>query len=213
MFGIAKTASLLQEAPFPVLTVNAPPTSPYKKIILALKDSPSSRRAIGGARKLGLLERAEVSIVHAFSAGEATAILSDMPADQIVGRAASAAAKAGARLFRLSKEREIALPRASIDVREGAPHIVVARSALALAADLVVIGAPPSSMMRRFLTGSTALDIIGKVHCDVLAVPSLPSRTKPSQERGESHLEPLISASRENAAAKSYRGPPALLPP
>jgi nucleotide-binding universal stress UspA family protein len=50
----------------PVLMVNAEPSGPYRRIIVATDMSPASANALSSAKGLGLLDGAYVSLLHAF---------------------------------------------------------------------------------------------------------------------------------------------------
>lgn len=142
--------------------------TPYRKIIIAVDFSDSSKKVAERARSIAEAESAEMTLIHA------TEYLSplyfgDEPVpspdwllleDQLVEKAERS-------LQEFAKEMAMeSVPRV---VLRGAPGHEIVEVANAQGADLIVLGAHGRRGLQRLL-GSTASSVINHAPCDVLAV-------------------------------------------
>jgi len=170
--GRSTVERAIRNSGIPGLIVNRPPRRPYRKIVLGLTHSATALHAVGKAKELELLDNAEVAVVHAFTLlGKEKMTFSELDAANIEDHLARAACdrRTGMRDFLASCGA--AELRRSVHAVQGRPGAVVERMASEFDAELVVIGSPSESPLRRVLCGSTAAEIMGRVQCDVLAVP------------------------------------------
>lgn len=155
----------------PVLMVNAPPTGPYRRVLAATDCSAHSARALRAAARLGLLEDAALTVVHAFEPpGMGAMALADMPGPAIAALAADAAREARAALADFLAGLDLGGPPQLL-VEQGRPATVVKDAAARLRPDLLVIGTAGAGALQRALLGSVAAEVLAGVGCDALAVP------------------------------------------
>lgn len=155
----------------PVLMVSAPPAGPYRRVLAATDCSAHSARALRTAARLGFLEDAALTVVHAFEPpGMGAMALADMPGPAIAALAAEAAREARAALAGFLAGLDLGGPPQLL-VEQGRPATVVKDAAARLRPDLLVIGTAGAGGLRRALLGSVAAEVLAGVGCDALAVP------------------------------------------
>jgi len=158
----------------PALTVNLPPRRAYQRILVGFNVSEASRHAVAKAVELDFLDAPEIDIVHAFTVlGKARLAYSGIDPDDAEDHVAWAAGEARTRIREFLSESGLPDFRRRIHVVEGEPDAAVERLANSLSAELVVVGSPAVSGLSRFLLGSVAGDILRRVRCDVLMVPTM----------------------------------------
>jgi universal stress protein E len=162
---------LLRLRSAPVLVASRPASGPYRRVLAAIDLSASSREAVLCARRLGLLEGAELLLLHARGPlGEAELLAAGVP-EAIVrsaveeGREELRDFAAGLRLDhdRLRQEAVV-----------GAPADAIRDHAAAFDADLVVVGTHGRGGLERAVLGSVAEQVLRGLDRDVLAVPPMP---------------------------------------
>lgn len=155
----------------PVLMVNQPPAGPYRQVLAATDLSPHSARAIRAALQLGLLDGADLTLLHAYEpAGLGALALADAPPASIAaheaaeGRAAATALAGFAATLDLPRppERRVVPGRAATVIKDMAAR---------LQPDLLLLGTAGAGFLRRAVIGSVAAEVLGAVRCDTLAVP------------------------------------------
>jgi universal stress protein E len=166
---------LMRLAPCPLLLVKDPAFDGYPTILAALDpvhpqaaESGVDRAVLKTAKRLAAAFESKLRAVHAMpespapsSAVEiAPGIFCDTEAIEQFRRRA---------LEELLAEH--ALDRANLDVAQGKPAAVIARTAAERHAALVVIGALRRSALEQAVLGSTAEAVAMDVPCDVLLVP------------------------------------------
>lgn len=156
----------------PVLMVNAYPNGGYRRLLLAIDLSEASARAARVAKALGLLDLAEVSIVHAFLP-YAKSMLGRTGANQevIADHVAHTALEAASELTSFLRRQSLNDDRYEIILREGEPFSTINESVRRQNPDLLVIGTWGHTGLKRLLLGSVANEVLREVECDVLAVP------------------------------------------
>ena len=161
----------------PVLMVNRPPAGPYRSILAAAELDEGSAHALRTAAALGLLDGADLTVLHAFQAPErglmVRADLGQAVADYLLARTRKAEAElarflAGIGLDVRSRPRTMA--------EEGRPATVVKEAVGRLRPDLVLMGTGHHGILRRVFLGSVAAEVAPELECDVLVVPPGASR-------------------------------------
>lgn len=155
----------------PVLMVNRATAGPYRQVFAATDLSEHATRALRVAIRLGLLDGAQLTLLHAFEpVGLGALARADAPPAAMAAHEADAA-------------REAATALAAWVVRLGLPYrpeqrVVAGRPAAAILEvaeqsrpDLVVMGTAGAGFLRRAVLGSVAAGVLAAARCDVLAVP------------------------------------------
>jgi nucleotide-binding universal stress UspA family protein len=172
VFAGTTVERVTRTAGLPVLMVNAAPVGPWRRVVIATDLSETSGLAARRAHALGLLEGAEVSVVHGYAPiTRQMMTFAGVPTAQVEGEA----------------ERELEATRREVtDFLEGlgpmsaewGARIVEGGGAGAIAghvaqvkADLLVIGTRGLSGVKRLFLGSVAQELMGSLRIDVLAVP------------------------------------------
>jgi nucleotide-binding universal stress UspA family protein len=162
----------------PVLMVNSPPVGPYRRILAATDLDEGSAHALRAAAALGLLDGADLTVLHAFQAPEkGLMVRADLSgqavADYLSARTREVEAKmacflAGVGLDVPSRPRMVA--------EEGGPAKVIKEAVGRLRPDLVLMGKGQHGVLRRVFLGSVAAEVVPELDCDVLVVPPSASR-------------------------------------
>jgi nucleotide-binding universal stress UspA family protein len=163
---------VVRRSRFPLLVAVQTPSASYERTLLALDFDEASRSAARAALAMGIFERTEVIVMHAF----------DAPAEGMLRRAMDTteaiddyvANERGIAIDKLHElVRELDLP--ATDKRVAAIVGTPARSILdgALSADshLIVLGTNQRKGFERMLIGSVTEDVIRDAHRDILIVP------------------------------------------
>jgi nucleotide-binding universal stress UspA family protein len=156
----------------PVLMVNAYPADTYRRVLLAVDLSEASAHAGRRAKALGLLDSADVSIVHAFRP-YAKALLGRTGANQdiIEEHVLHTAVEAASELTSFLNREHLDEDRYEIVLKEGDPFGAIKESVRHQNPDLLVIGTRGHTGLKRLFLGSVADEVFRQVECDVLAVP------------------------------------------
>lgn len=156
----------------PVIMANAVPVRPYDRILLATDCSEYSALAMEAARGLGLLQHAEIVVLHAFDAlaerfSFSTSMTEEQRRSQLAGEEHRAAIELGEFLGRLQfgPSRRLVRPIAGSAAR------AILDCALEQRSDLVVMGTRGRSGVAKVLLGSVAEEVLRDAEQDVLAVP------------------------------------------
>lgn len=161
---------VIRTGSLPVLMVNADAAGPYRRVVAALDLSEASLHALRTARSLGLLEGAQLSILHAFvPLAKGAMYYAGVEQDRIRDHVEGSASEAGSRLAAVLAG--VGFDAAETRVVEGPPPETIRQVCTALPADLLVIGTRGRTGLRRLLLGSVADELLRTTPCDVLAVP------------------------------------------
>jgi nucleotide-binding universal stress UspA family protein len=157
----------------PVLMVNRLPDGPYRRVLAAVDLAEGSARALRAGAALGLLEGADLTVLHAFRApGRDGLVLACAPRDAIEDHHSATALATRADLARLLAGEGLGrMPPSRLLVEEGRPAAVIGRAVERLRPDLVLLGAGARGALGRILLGSVAEEVMTQLDCDVLAVP------------------------------------------
>jgi universal stress protein E len=160
----------------PVLMVNGPVAGPYRRVLAATDMSEHSARALQAATRLGFLDEAALTILHAFEPpGRGALVLADAPPATAAAHEAASAREASAALARFVST--IRLPRRPEQrVLAGRAATVIKDFAGRVRPDLLVVGTAGAGFLRRTVLGSVAAEVLAAVRCDALAVPPEGSR-------------------------------------
>ncbi|MDP4033989.1 MAG: universal stress protein [Pseudorhodobacter sp.] len=156
----------------PVLSVRTPAKRRYGHVMIATDLSRTSALALTSARRLGLLDGARVTVIHAHWSmvprvvGNGAMTTEDMKRDTAVERVAAL------------KDLRTFLRGLATDQRQmeslvvmGTPQSALPAAVADLRPDLVVMGTRGRSGAIRLALGSVAEDLMAQISVDVLAVP------------------------------------------
>jgi nucleotide-binding universal stress UspA family protein len=175
VLGGATMERAMRASGLPALTVRLPPRRPYRDVVLGLDLTEGARQVAAGATTLGLLAAPGLRVVHAFTAyGSSRMLRVGIHPSEAEEHVADSAIAAEADLRRFLSRTGLSRLRPAIHVEEGDPFHAIAAAAEAASADLVVVGQRLSGGLGRLLRGSMASELLQRVRCDVLAVPSSP---------------------------------------
>jgi nucleotide-binding universal stress UspA family protein len=167
----------------PVLMVNAHPDAPYRRLLLAIDMSDASARAAQSAKALGLLDAAEVSILHAFRP-YAKSMLGYVGANQdvVTNHVVHTALEAAGEVTSFLKREGMDDERYEILLEEGDPFGTIKDAVKRRNPNLLVIGTRGHTGLKRILLGSVADEALRQIECDVLAVPPDQALIAPSSD-------------------------------
>ena len=168
-FAIGTTAEhLLRRTRRPLLVVRRPAACAYQRVLVAVDFSPHSRTALEWAGRLGPL--AEIHALHVFEMPfEGMMHYSGVDAALVERYRREAHAEASGEMQRFIADTAVDRRRVHTAIASG-EHIPSAlrERALALDADLVVVGKHGKSIAEQLLLGSVTLHLLSECPCDVL---------------------------------------------
>jgi nucleotide-binding universal stress UspA family protein len=163
---------VIRTGPYPVLMVNTDIDNPYRYILAGIDMSEPSAHAIKVARALGLIDDANLTVVHAFIApGRGKLYVANATKKQIDEYVASEQRRAHLEVSAFLAAHECRGARWSYRVEEGEAFEVISRVAQETFPDLVVIGTHGRSGVAKMLLGSVAEEVLRSLDVDILAVP------------------------------------------
>jgi nucleotide-binding universal stress UspA family protein len=159
----------------PVLMASLPPRHRHRSVLAAIDLSEGSRQALLCALRLGFLDDAAVSVVHAFTApGRGRMTLGGLDPGPIKDHVDECLADREGLLDAFLARPELAGLDAARYVEDAAPFVAIERVAARVAAELVVVGTRGVGTLGRLFLGSVTEEVLRRVECDVLAVPPRP---------------------------------------
>jgi len=146
---------LLQQSTRPVLVARGLPSSPPRRILMPLDDSPASARALAWASMLARQHEAELVVLHVVNPSLLGA--TEIAASEPERRRAADALETSAREWASTQvqERAADVERTRIEIAQGDPGFEILAAAKGLDADLIVLGRRGSGATRMVL-GSVA---------------------------------------------------------
>ena len=156
----------------PVLMVNAEPSRPYRRGLVATDLSEHSAYAFQVARELEILPRGQVVVIHAFDVfarGKLT--YAGVSTEKIASHAKEMAANARSELAGFIAGLDADRERYALRVKEGPAAGVIVEAAVEADADVVVIGTHGRTGITKFLLGSVTEEIMWRLDRDILVVP------------------------------------------
>jgi len=163
---------IMRQGSLPVLMVNRPPASNYRRIVVSVDLSDISSQALCAAKQLGLFSGAQVIVFHAFDAMLTTLASASVSQERIQEHLADATMNARREVEDFLSGIDLSGVKYSISVQEGAPVLALKNAVKSLNADLVVLGTRGrSGGIVKFILGSVAEEAIRELEGDVLVVP------------------------------------------
>jgi nucleotide-binding universal stress UspA family protein len=162
---------LIRRSTRPVLLVKSEPHGPYARVLAAVDLSPPSQAAALLAARLA--PGASLELAHAFeSEFESTLRFAGAADDQVALYRQQARARAEADMERFIAEAGLPAARLTRTIVHGYAPRVVAEAAASAGSDLVAVGKHQPSRLEALFLRSVALEVVERVKCDVLVVPS-----------------------------------------
>ena len=168
---------VVRTGPCPVVMVNNDGAHPYSRVLAAVDMSDISAHAMQSARALGFLDKANLTVVHAFEAlAKSKLFLADVPKERIDAYVGQEQLRASEELATFLQSQQLSDAAWSRRVEEGAPLRVISEAVAEIQPDLLVIGTHGRSGIAKALLGSVAEQVLREVDVDILAVPPLAAR-------------------------------------
>ena len=163
---------LLRAVQRPVLVVHRRTTFNYRRVSMAVDLSNASLPMIQAAARLGMLERAETTLLHATAPPlEGMLKTVGVEAQAIDDYKVGWQDDARARLQAMLTAAEMDIERTRILVRTEPPAAAIQRVIEEERPDLLTIGASRWFLIKRLLIGSVADQVLRTAMCDVLVIP------------------------------------------
>lgn len=184
---------LLRAMQRPVLVVHRRTTFSYRRVSMAVDLSNGSLPMIQAAARLGMLERAETTLLHA-TAPPLEGMLKTVGVEEhaIDDYKQGWQDDARVRLQAMLTAAEMDIERTRILVRTELPAAAIQRVIEEERPDLLTIGASRWFLIKRLLIGSVADRVQRTAMCDVLVIPQ---RIVPPRAEGPVDPRPLAAAS------------------
>ncbi|GAA0596196.1 universal stress protein [Craurococcus roseus] len=176
----------------PVLMVNRPPTGPYRRILAAVDLDEGSAHALRTAAALGVLDGADLTVLHGFQAPEkGLMVRADLSRQAVADHLSARTREAEAELARFLAGIGLDIPsQPRMVAEEGRPATVIKQAVGRLRPDLVLMGKGRHGILRRVLLGSVAAEAVPELECDVLVVPPSASRDGAAAAAGHTSAPP-----------------------
>jgi universal stress protein E len=180
--ALGGTVKAVLQGPYPVLIINHEATGPYSKALAPVDLSDISAKALRSALALRLIEKADVTVLHAFAAlakGKMSQV--GVVKERIDEYVHMVRSRAGHELAVFLAATGLQDRGWSARVSEGSPFHVIKRSVEAMSPELLVMGTHGRSGVGKALLGSITEAALRSVNVDVLAVPPIrPGMPKPA---------------------------------
>lgn len=164
--------NLIRNAPCPILVARRSSASLYARVLIPVDFSDASLRALQSAGSLKLLDRAHVTVLHAFEApGKSKLSGFGVGRDQIDSYVEGCRSRCAEDVEALLASGGLVDRDWSRRIEEGSPQEAIARLAERFPADLLVLGTHARTGFRKALLGSVTDDILSTGGADVLVVP------------------------------------------
>lgn len=166
------TENLLGAAGCPVLVARRSPQDSYRRVLLALDNSPTAGRVVRAVESLGLLQAGHATVIHAHEPSHALTM--DTVAfglEDTVALAEKSRNYATARVNAVLEQHSENHLRYEVQLVERRPTEAILDSVEQLNPDLLVLGTRGHGRFRRALLGSVASNVLRAAQCDVLLVP------------------------------------------
>ena len=165
----------------PVLMVNTEAAHTYTRVLAAVDKSDASARALQAARALHFLDKAHVTIAHAFEPlAKSAQFIAGVPRERIADYVAQEQLRASAELAAFLQSHGLSDAAWSFRVEEDEPFQTISRVAAEIYPGLLVIGTHSRSGIAKILLGSVAEEVLRALEIDILVVPTAAERVCPS---------------------------------
>jgi universal stress protein E len=159
----------------PVLMVNQTPEAPYRRVLMAVDFSAASAHAVRTTLALGLLEGAEVILVHAYdSLVRAQMLYAGIQRERFEKHVAEEASEARRLLEDFVAGLDLGHLAPALRIEEGQTFQALGKVAARVQPDLMIVGTRGLTGAKRILLGSVADAVLRGFECDILAVPPAP---------------------------------------
>jgi nucleotide-binding universal stress UspA family protein len=157
----------------PALMVNRPPAGLYRRILAAVDLDEGSADVLRVAAALGLLDGADLTVLHAILAPErGLMVRADLSEQAVADYLSARTRETEAEMARFLAGIGLDIPsRPRMMAEEGRPATVIKEAVGRLRPDLVLMGTGQHGILRRVLLGSVAAEVVPELECDVLVVP------------------------------------------
>lgn len=179
---------LLSDARCPVLVVRRPASEPYRQVLLAVDGSRATGAVVRAAERLPVAPDAGFAVVHAHEPPYEAMMNTVGVGNLSVASYASASMSQAATQIRAQlRIHSLDWRRYRVMLMDARPVAAIRQAMLETRPDLLVLGTRGHGRFRRALLGSTALEVLGSVDCDVLVVPeamlrAVPRRADPPED-------------------------------
>lgn len=165
-------ARALCAARVPVLLVNRATIGPYRRVLIAADASEEAAHAVRAAEALGLLDEADVSVVHAFAPlAKGKLVYAGVSAATVEAWTADCAEETVQQLVLLLRREGLNIARRHVILDEAHPVPAIMAAARKHDAELLILGTQGHRGLKRFLLGTVAGEVARRAACDVLIVP------------------------------------------
>lgn len=167
-FVMGSTAlRLLNSVSCSILVVKQLPHEPYRKVLIPVDFSPSSRRAVEQAK--GIAPNSVFTLLHAFEAPfEGHLRYASVDESTIQHYLVAARNDAQQKLRELRDEAGLSTERCKLLAVHGNPVLSITQHEVELDADLIVIGKHGESLLEDVILGSVTKHVLTECRCDVL---------------------------------------------
>lgn len=153
----------------PVLVVKKPPKGPYRRLLVAVDFSETSKRALALAVRMA--PKARVALLNVYDFGLAEPLRAGgTTSEELLLLQQTYEQQRRERLVAFAREAGLDPDKAQLLVRYGYPGLVINAVAAEQRAHLVAVGTQGLSGLRYVLLGSVAEHVLRESRCDVLAV-------------------------------------------
>lgn len=156
----------------PALMVNTELDGPYRRVMVAVDMSEASSNALAAAKRLGLFERAYVSLVHAFEPmAKGMMIYAGIERERIEEHVVLEAAETRKTLTSFLAKLDLGDTAFDVRLEDGHTFSAIQKVVEKQKPELLVIGTRGLTGAKRVLLGSVADAVLRGIECDILAVP------------------------------------------
>ena len=163
---------MIRTGPYPVLMANREAETPYRTALAAVDMSEPSAHAIRTGMKSGMLNGAQLTLVHAFlplAKGKMSS--AGLSRDSIDEYVASEHRRAADEMIGFLDTNAMAEHQRSMIIEEGAPFGVISSAVQRLQPNVLVIGTHGRSGIAKALLGSLTEEVLRSLDVDIFAVP------------------------------------------
>lgn len=162
---------VMRTGQFPVLMAQVTPDRAYRKVLIAVDMSEPSGDAAEAASRLGLLDDAEITFVHAYlPLARGAMIYAGIEREVIEQEIEKEIGEKRRDLSNFLSGLDIGDARFKAILKEGPASRVIFECARSEAPDLLVIGSRGHSGLKRILLGSVAQELLRGIGIDTLVV-------------------------------------------
>jgi universal stress protein E len=157
---------------YPVLMANQAVDHPYEKVLVATDMSEVSAWAIRISEALGMGDKANLTLVHAFSnLATNKMIFADASVDSTNAYVDAERLRANAELSAFIEANRFSAQNWSRHVELGTPFEVISRVVQEKMPDLLILGTHGRSRIVKFFLGSVTEEVLRALDVDILVVP------------------------------------------